>query len=125
MSVKLGNVQLKIMRVLWKHGETTARVVTDELSKTSPIAHSTVQTLLRKLVAKKAVDHVERDRTFYFRPLLSESELSQSAAQDFVERVFRGSISGLVANLLEAEQVTDQELARLRELVNENAKESK
>ena len=54
MSVKLGSVQLRIMRVLWARGEATAREITDDLSRDGAIAHSTVQTLLRKLEAKGA-----------------------------------------------------------------------
>jgi len=58
--MKLGKVQLEIMKVLWQYGDATARQITDELSKTEEIAHSTVQTLLRKLEAKGAVEHVAK-----------------------------------------------------------------
>ena len=47
MPISLGSVQLRIMRVLWDEGEVTARRITDVLSQAAPIAHSTVQTLLR------------------------------------------------------------------------------
>ena len=46
---KLGQVQLQIMQVLWERGQATARQITDALNRTQPIAHSTLQTLLRKL----------------------------------------------------------------------------
>ena len=46
---KLGKVQLQIMQVLWERGEATAREITDALCASAPIAHSTTQTLLRKL----------------------------------------------------------------------------
>lgn len=123
MPVSLGSVQLRIMRVLWEEGEATARRITDVMGESSTIAHSTVQTLLRQLEAKKAVTHEMRDRTFVFRPLVAESEVSRSAAQDLLSRVFQGSISGLVAHLLESEKVSPDEIARLRALVDEKAKE--
>ena len=118
MAIKLGAVQLRIMRVLWEKGESSARTITETLCQESPIAHSTVQTLLRKLVLKRAVDHVEQDRTFIFRPLISESDASQSATQDLLSRVFNGSVTGLVAHLLENEEISEKELAELRALVN-------
>ena len=125
MSIKLGKVQLSIMRVLWSRGEATAREITDGLSATAPIAHSTVQTLLRKLQDKGAVGHEKRDRTFYFRPLVNEADVTQRASLDFVNQMFKGSVSGLVAHLIENEQISDEELARLRVLVNEKEVQQK
>jgi BlaI family transcriptional regulator, penicillinase repressor len=123
MAISLGSVQLRIMRVLWDDGEATARRITDALSQTSPIAHSTVQTLLRKLENKRAVAHERRERTFIFRPLVAESEVTRSAAQDILTRVFQGSISGLVAHLLESDDVTPEEMKELRALVDAKSKE--
>lgn len=125
MAIKIGNVQLKIMRVLWEHGEATARQITDAVSRQSPVAHSTIQTLLRKLEVKKAIAYEERDRTFVFRPLVSENEVTQTATNDLLSRVFHGSLSGLVAHVLENEDISDDEMAKLRQLVDEKSKEKK
>lgn len=125
MSVRLGSVQLRIMRVLWSEGEATAREITDTLSRDEEIAHSTVQTLLRKLEAKGAVGHERRERTFYFKPLIAENQVSRSAAHDLLARVFQGSVVGLVANLLDHEEVSKEELARLRKMIDEKAEDSK
>jgi len=118
MALKLGPVQYQIMRVLWHQGAATARMITDALAKESEIAHSTVQTLLRQLETKRAVSHEQRDRTFYYKAIVTEPEVTRSATQDLLARVFRGSITGLVAHLLESEEISEDELARLRELVN-------
>ena len=125
MTIKIGNLQLKIMRVLWEHGEATARQITDAVSKIEPVAHSTIQTLLRKLEVKKAVAYEERERTFVFRPLVSESEVTQSATKDLISRVFHGSLSGLVAHVLENEDISDEEMTKLRRLIDEKSRESK
>ena len=125
MAISLGSVQLRIMRVLWEEGEATARRITDVLSGSSPIAHSTVQTLLRKLEVKGAVTHEARDRAFVFRATVAESEVTRSAAQDLLARVFQGSVSGLVAHLLENEEISPDEMRRLRALVDERSKEEK
>jgi len=119
----MGSVQLKIMRVLWKEGEATARQISDHLSEQPPMAHSTVQTLLRQLEGKGAVTHVKQDRTFVFRPLIQESEVSRSAAQELLSKVFRGSVSGLVAHLLDSEEVSDDEIKLLREVVEQKSRE--
>jgi len=119
---RLGKVQLQIMQVLWQHGRATARQITDALSRSKPIAHSTVQTLLRKLEAKGAVAHEVEERTFIFRPLYEQSEVADSVTRDLLTRVFSGSVYGLVAHLLQHETISGDELMRLRALVNEEKK---
>jgi BlaI family penicillinase repressor len=117
----MGKVQIQIMQVLWMRGRATAREITEELSRTKPIAHSTVQTLLRKLEAKGAVAHDVEDRTFVFRPLYQQSEVTQTATRDLLSRVFNGSVYGLVAHLLKHEPISEEELRRLRQLLDEEA----
>ena len=123
MKITVGAVQLRILRVLWKEGEATARQITEALSAHEDIAHSTVQTLLRKLESKKVVGHEQRDRIFYFKALVDEDEVTGSAASDVVSRVFEGSLTGLVAHLINRKEVSDVELRELRKLVDHHLKE--
>ncbi len=123
MTIKqLGRVQLLIMQVLWDRGRATAREITDQISRCEPIAHSTVQTLLRGLEEKKAAGHEVDGRTFTFFPLVEESEFKQSATQDLLHRVFGGSVEGLVSHLLAGEKVSTDELAELRKLINRESR---
>ena len=115
--MKLGRVQLRIMQVLWDKGRASAREVTDALNEQEPIAHSTVQTLLRKLEAKGAVDHEQMDRTFVFLPLVQEEKVKHKATRDLLQSVFGGSASELVAHLLKHEPIDRQELDEIRRLV--------
>ncbi len=115
---RLGKVQLEIMQVLWERGEATAREITEALCRSVPIAHSTVQTLLRKLEAKGAVAHESRERIFVFRPLSQKSEVTESAARELLTRVFGGSVYGLVSHLIKHEDISEEELHRLRELID-------
>jgi BlaI family penicillinase repressor len=116
---RLGKVQLQIMQVLWRKGQATAREITDELNSEAPIAHSTVQTLLRKMEAKGAVRHEAVDRVFVFKPLYQEDEVATTATRDLLARVFNSSVPGLVAHLLRHEKVSAEELQRLRKLIEE------
>ena len=126
MSVKhLGRVQLRIMQVLWERGRATAREITRELNQSERIAHSTVQTLLRGLEEKGAAAHDVHGRTFTFYALVQEEEFKQSAANDLLQRVFAGSALGLVSQLLAGENVSDQELAELRKLINRQSRKQR
>jgi BlaI family transcriptional regulator, penicillinase repressor len=121
-STRLGRVQLLIMQVLWERGRATAREITEAINTSEPIAHSTVQTLLRGLEEKGAVSHEAQERTFVFQPLVKEHEFKQSATRDVLERVFGGSASGLVAHLLKNENVSREEIEEIRKLIRQRIK---
>jgi len=122
MTVKLGPVQLRIMRLLWKNQRATARELTEELNQSEPIAHSTVQTLLRQLEAKGAVAHEKEQRTFFFFPIVKEDKVKKSASKDLIQNVFGGNVGGLVSYLLENEKLSSDELAEIKRLVDKKKK---
>ncbi len=119
---KMGQVQLKIMQLLWKMKRATARELTEELNKSEPIAHSTVQTLLRQLENKGSVDHQLDGRTFYFYPVVQEDKVKKSATRELLQGVFEGSVRGLVSHLLDNEKVSAEELAEIRKLIDKKRK---
>jgi len=116
-SLRLGRVQTRIMKVLWQRGRATAKEITDALSRKKDIAHSTVQTLLRKLEAKGAVAHEVEDRTFVFYPCVTENAVTRSATRELMARMFDGSPSGLVAYLVKNEQISKKELDEIKSLI--------
>ncbi len=116
---RFGAVQMRIMRHLWTERRATARQVTDALNAAAPIAHSTVQTLLRKLEEKGAVGHEIADRTFVFFPLVEPAAATRSAAREFIDRVFAGSAGGAVAYLLKHEPIPKEEWQAIRALVED------
>jgi BlaI family penicillinase repressor len=120
--IQLGRMQFRIMQVLWDRGRASAREITDVLNGSEPVAHSTVQTLLRQLEAKGAVGHEEDRRTFVFVPRLKEDRVKRSAAHDLLERVFGGNVGSLVAHLLKDERLTRSELDELQRLIDEKRK---
>src|SRR4051794_27844928 len=97
---QLGRMQFRIMQVLWDNGRATAREITDALNGSEPVAHSTVQTLLRQLEAKGAIGHEAEGRTFIFFARLKEDGVKRTAARDLLERVFGGNVGSLISHLL-------------------------
>ncbi len=114
---RFGRMQLKIMQVLWRRGRASARQVTADLNRDEEVAHSTVQTLLRKLERKGAVAHDIDDRTFVFYALTKPQPVTRSVTRDLIERVFGGSAAGLVAYVLQHERIRKEELDELRRLI--------
>lgn len=120
-SHRFGKLQLRIMKLLWRQ-RMNARDITAELNRESgeaEVAHSTVQTLLRKLEEKGAVAHEVEERTFVFYPLVREENALKKATCEFVERMFSGSVPGLVSYLLKNEKLSTEELRSIRELIRQ------
>ena len=118
-ATQLGRVQLLIMQTLWRLDRATAREITDELNESEPIAHSTVQTLLRTLEEKGSITHEVDGRTFVFVPLVAEDKYKYTATRDLLERVFGGDVRSLVAHLLQNEKVSRKELDEIRRLIEQ------
>jgi BlaI family transcriptional regulator, penicillinase repressor len=116
-ATQLGRVQLLIMQTLWKLRRATAREITDALNEAEPIAHSTVQTLLRTLEEKGSITHEVEGRTFVFVPLVEEDRYKHTATRDLLDRVFGGDVRSLVAHLLQNEKVSRKELDEIRRLI--------
>jgi BlaI family penicillinase repressor len=120
---QLGRMQFRIMQVLWDRGRANAREITEALNASEPVAHSTVQTLLRQLEAKGAVSHEAEDRTFVFTPLLREDKVKRTAARELLDRVFGGKVGSLVSHLLKQERLTRDELDELHRLIDQQRKD--
>ena len=115
---RFGRQQLRIMQVLWEKGRATAREITDAMNHTKPMAHSTVQTLLRTLEKKGAVAHEVDGRTFVFRPLVQPEEVRQKVTRECIDFAFDGSPGGLVSYLLQNERIPHEELERIRRQID-------
>lgn len=121
-ATQLGRVQLLIMQVLWDKQEATAREITDTISASESISHSTVQTLLRGLEEKGAVNHKAEGRTFIFFPLVEEQHFKDTATRDLVERVFGGDAAKLMAHLLNDKKTSRKEIDRIRKMIDQRRK---
>ena len=116
---RMGRVQLRIMQLLWDRGRMTARELTDALNEEREIAHSTVQTLLRKLEAKGAVGHEAQGRSFTFFATVESEDVIGQATDDLVDGAFAGRASNLVMYLLKREKISDRELTDIRALLDQ------
>lgn len=118
MPIRMGELQLRIMQVLWTRRAASVSQVHAQLG--GELAYTTVATMLRKMEERQLVDHREEGRRFVYRALLTPQQVSTPIASDLVDRVFDGSLSQAFQHLLETRDVAPDELARLEELLQEH-----
>ena len=119
---RLGDLQLKIMQVLWSAGPISVAEVQHRLDG-EPLAYTTVATMLRKMEDRGLVVHRQRGRKYIYGPAVSAEEVTRSMADDLVDRLFEGNLADVVSHLLQTREVSRNELARLEELIQRRKKQ--
>lgn len=111
--------ELDVMSVLWARGTSTVAEVREELSAHGTVlAYNTVLTMLRILEEKGYVGHAEEGRAFRFHALVEKKAAGSSALTRTLNRLFSGSTEALVAQLVEDRNLSQNELRRLRHIVD-------
>jgi predicted transcriptional regulator len=73
---KLGDLQLRILQLLWQHGEMPAAGVHAALQPERSLAPTTIATMLAKMEARGLLTHREQGRAFIYRAALSSPQSS-------------------------------------------------
>lgn len=105
------------MAVLWDRGDATVAEVQERLS--DELAYTTVLTVLRTLEEKGHVGHREDGRAYRYHPLVEREEAGASVLSRLLDRVFAGSPELLLTQLVEEGDLSDEELERMRRLLDE------
>lgn len=117
MAVKLFDSERKVMEVLWNRGDLTAKELAGILGREIGWNVNTTYTVIKKCVAKGAILRTEPH--FQCHALISQSEVRQQEAVELVDKLFDGSPSLLFASFLGGKKISQEELDRLRRMVEE------
>jgi predicted transcriptional regulator len=116
---KLGELELRIMNVLWEQGPSTVREVLEVLPARPRPAYTTVLTMMRLMHEKGYLDRREQGRAHVYQARLRERAVKGRLVRTMVNTVFRGSAEAAVVRLLEDEKLTAEELERIRKVIDE------
>lgn len=119
-SEHLTPLELEIMHVLWEIDAANVQAVQQHLDR--ELAYTTVQTMLNILHRKGKVKRALKDRAYFYKPVVSRSQVVGQHVGDIVERLFGGSAESLVMSLVETKHLTPTKLARLQKLLEDEGK---
>jgi len=120
---QLTPLELEIMHVLWETGPANVQSVQQHLER--ELAYTTVQTMLNILQRKGKAKRTLKDRAYFYKPVVSRSQVVGQHMSDIVDRLFGGSAESLVMSLVETKHLTPRKLARLQKLLEETREEEK
>ena len=116
----LGDRELDVMGVLWDLGSGTVAEVRERLP--ADLAYTTVLTILRNLEAKELVTHTAEGKAHRYVPRVARRTARKTALTRIVQKMFHGSPEQLIAQLVEDESFSAEDLKRLRALLSAPAK---
>lgn len=115
--IKLFDSELKVMDVLWKEGDIPAKHIADILTKEVGWNKNTTYTLIKRCIKKGAVERSEPN--FICRALIPKEKVQESETNELIDRVFDGSANKLFAALLGKKALSDEQIEKLKQLVDE------
>lgn len=120
---RISDTEWEIMHVIWQRHPATANHILEALAARGPSWHpKTVRTLLARLVRKKVLDFKTSGRTYAYSPLVSEEECIATASESFLERVFGGSLTPMLAHFVERRKLSPQDFEEMKQLLEAHSK---
>jgi predicted transcriptional regulator len=113
----LTEAELRLMKILWRRGESAVTDLVAGLPDGEQLAYNSVLTTIRILEQKGYVTHRQEGRAFLYSPAIAEDEASRSEVKHVLNRFFGNSRERLLLSLLGDEDLSPSELARLKEAI--------
>lgn len=116
-TARISEAEWEVMQVIWNHAPITANDITDRLDRDHDWDFRTIKTMLNRLVKKGALKYEPRGRSYLYRPAVLQEACVREEGARFLDRVFRGSSTPLIAHFIESADLTEDDLNELSELL--------
>lgn len=118
--VHLSDLQLAVVRALWRRGEASTAEVVAELGPKRDLAHTTVATLLTRLEKRGLLETRRDGRTLIYKALISEADVRRSMVAELVATLFKGDPKALLAHLVREDEIAPGDLEKVRARLKED-----
>lgn len=119
---QISDTEWQVMKVLWASAPLTANEVIKQLEDITSWKPKTIKTLLGRLVKKNAIGFNKDGRAYVYYPLVAEDECVKAESQSFLEKVFSGALNVMFANFLEEKELSKEEIAELKRILDQKQK---
>lgn len=118
MDTKLFDSELKIMNVLWKEGDTTAKHIAEVLKEEVGWNVNTTYTLIKRCIKKGAIERNEPN--FMCHALIPKADVQEAETDELINKIYDGSVDNLFAALLSRKKLSKKQIEKLKQIVNES-----
>lgn len=124
-SLQLSDAEWDVMKALWERSPISVNDLCNRLTPTTEWHPKTIRTMLIRLAKKKIVGNRTKDGVYHYYPLVSRDDCTRSATQSFIDRVFDGALTPMVAHFASRRPLTDEERKALKKLLSDSQGEKK
>ena len=117
--MQISHSEKTLMDSLWQSSPQSAKQIIETIDPALQWHEKTIKTLLNRLLKKEAIGFNKQGREYLYYPLLNENEYVESASNSFLQRVFNGSVSSLVASFAKQEKLSAKDISDLKQLLKE------
>lgn len=117
MNVKLFDSELKVMNVLWREGDSTARHIAAVLTEEVGWNVNTSYTLIKRCIKKGAIRRT--DPNFVCHALIRKEEVQEAETEELINKIYDGSADKLFAALLGSRKLSAEQIEKLKAMVRE------
>jgi len=114
----LTEAENRLMSIIWDRGQATVTDVVESLPKDQPLAYNTVLTTMRILEGKGYLRRVKQGRAHVYEPTVSRGQARRSVVRHLLHSYFNDSPELLMLNIIENEELTADELQRLKDMID-------
>ena len=120
MDRRISEAELEVMEVLWAASDPlTATDIAERVGPDRDWSLATVKTMLSRLAAKGAITYSVEGRRFLYSPAIERDSYVGSESRRFVDRLFGGRLSPLVARLAEEDSLDEEDIAAIEAILKE------
>jgi len=113
----LSEAEWEVMKIVWKRKSCAAQEVIDDLSGVMPWGATTIKTLLNRLLGKGALRFKKRGKSYLYSPAWTEQQCRTREASSFLDRVFDGALSPMLAHFVRSRRLSRKELQELERIL--------
>lgn len=121
----ISDAEYQVMKVIWAGAPISTNEVIEKLEKTTSWKPKTIGTLLSRLVKKGALAHRKEGRVFVYTPLIQEPEVLESESNTFLKRFYDGTLHSMLANYLEQDKLSHEEIEELKQILERKSSEGR
>lgn len=119
MAWQISDAELEIMKIIWSNSEPTlfAQIMDTLEAHEKSWQKNTVITLLSRLMGKGYLKANKLGRKNEYVALISEEDYQSAQTKAFIDKIYEGNTTGLIARLVQSEMLTDEEYAELKKIL--------
>jgi BlaI family penicillinase repressor len=114
-----------VMEPIWEVGACTAAEIIKRLRDTHDWNHSTIRTLLARLVEKGALEYEVDGSRYIYRPAVSREQCVRQKGRSFLEKTFGGDVGALLVHFVTEGTLEPEQIERLRQLLDQKKRDGR